>query len=682
MKTYLNLSSVLAVLLVVSACNVQKTKSKEGLDPLAAHIDSTVRPGDDFFMYANGGWFKKNPIPGSETYNGIFQIIQDTVNAQVRNICESAAGLENTEPRSAKQKIGDFFRSGMDSVSLNEVGIQPVKKYLDRIDAVTDLHGLAKEAAFIHLASASPMLGIYVGQDDKNSDKNAVNIYQGGLSLPDREYYFATDERAKNVRLAFVGYLDSMFVIMGYDADQAAKSAQAVMKLETDLAKASRKTEDTRDPLLNYNKMAYDKLVSLTPNLAWNTFTSELGFDKIDSVIVCQPEFLTALNGYLKTYPLPVWKDYLKLHFLDGVASCLDDHTYMTAFNFYSKTLRGIEEPRPRWKRVVGSTNSVLGDLIGQVYVSDYLPAGTKEKLLEIGNSIKIVYADRIKELDWMTEETKEKALEKLDGMIMKVGYPDQWKDLSTLEVGRSSYVENSMKASEWYTRYNISKYGKPVDRNEWHMQPQTYNAYYNPSNNEIVVPGCNIMVPGYESKMADDAILYAIIGGSTFGHEMTHGFDDQGSKYDEKGNLNNWWTPEDSIRFYSKTKMIVEQFDGYVAVDSLYVNGEMTQGENIADLGGIMMGYQAFQQTKQYKTNEMIAGISPNERFFLGYAMAWMLNMRPEAVANQVRSDVHSPAKFRVNGPLADMTSFYETFMVKEGDAMWRPDSLRVKIW
>lgn len=681
MKFYSSLVVAMGLLLMV-ACGPEKTKSVEGLDALAAHVDTTVRPGDDFFMYANGKWFNENPIPASETYNGIFQIIQDTVNAQVRNICESAAQLENAEVGSAKQKIGDFFNTGMDSVSLNAAGIEPVKKYLDEIESVTDLKGLAREAAFIHLTSSSPLLGIYVGQDDKNSAKNAVNIYQGGLSLPDREYYFATDERAQNVRAAFVNYLDSMFVIMGYEADRASESAKAVMKLETDLARASRKTEDTRDPLANYNKMTYGELHSSTPNFDWNTFTAGLGFSAIDSVIVGQPEFLTALNGYLKSYPLSVWKDYLKFQFLDGVSSCLDDYTYMTSFNFYSKTLRGIEEPRPRWKRVVGATNGVLGDLIGQVYVSDYLPQGTKEKLMEIGNSIKAVYAERIKQLDWMTETTKEKALHKLDGMIMKVGYPDQWKDLSSLAIDRSSYVQNMMNASEWYTRYNISKYGKPVDRKEWQMQPQTYNAYYNPSNNEIVVPGCNIMVPGYERKMADDAILYAIIGGSTFGHEMTHGFDDQGSKYDEKGNLNNWWTPEDSVRFYNKTKMIVEQFDGYIAVDSLHINGEMTQGENIADLGGIMMGYQAFQQTDQYKNNEIIAGLEPNKRFFLGYAMAWMLNMRPEAVANQVRSDVHSPAKFRVNGPLADMTTFYETFDVREGDSMWRPDSLRVKIW
>jgi putative endopeptidase len=310
------------------------------------------------------------------------------------------------------------------------------------------------------------------------------------------------------------------------------------------------------------------------------------------------------------------------------------------------------------------------------------LPKGTKEKLLEIGNAIKAVYAERIKKLDWMSKATKVKALNKLSTIIMKVGYPDKWKDLGTLQIDRTSYVRNAMQANTWAFRYNISKYGKPVDRTEWDMQPQTYNAYYNPSNNEICVPGCNIIVPGYERILADDAILYSIIGGSTFGHEITHGFDDQGSKYDEQGNLNNWWTPEDSVKFYEKTKMIVEQFNGYVAVDSLHINGEMTQGENIADLAGVMMGYEAFKSTKQFKSNEIIAGLNPSQRYFLAYAFAWMIHQRPEGIASQVKSDVHSPAKFRVIGPLADIPEFYTTFGVKQGDAMWRPENLRVKIW
>ena len=307
---------------------------------------------------------------------------------------------------------------------------------------------------------------------------------------------------------------------------------------------------------------------------------------------------------------------------------------------------------------------------------------GTKEKLQEIGNAIKEVYAERIKKIDWMSDATKAKALNKLRTIVMKVGYPDKWKDLTSMQIDRSSYVRNVMKANQWEVQYMIAKYGKPVDRSEWDMEPQSYNAYYNPSNNEIVVPGCNIIIPGYERTLADDALLYSVIGGSTFGHEITHGFDDQGSQYNEQGNLENWWTPADSMKFYTKTKMIVNQFNGYVAVDSLHINGELTQGENIADLGGVMMGYEAFKETRQYKNHEIIAGLNPDQRYFLGYAFAWMVNQRPEAIANQVRSNEHAPAKFRVIGPLSNMPEFYAAFGIKKDDAMWRPDTMRVKIW
>jgi putative endopeptidase len=359
----------------------------------------------------------------------------------------------------------------------------------------------------------------------------------------------------------------------------------------------------------------------------------------------------------------------------------MNDKTYIEFFNFYSGVLRGVKEPKPRWKRVVQQTDRSLGELIGQVYVDEYLPKGTKEKLIEIGNEIKTIFSERIKALDWMSTTTKEKALSKLSSVIMKVGYPDKWKDLTAMQIDRTSFVRNAMNANKWEMNYMISKYGKPVDRNEWGMEPQTYNAYYNPSNNEICIPGCNIIVPGYEGKMADDALLYSIIG-ATFGHEITHGFDDQGSKYNALGNLQNWWTPDDSIKFYRKTKMIVRQFNNYIAVDSLHINGELTQGENIADLGGTIMAYEAFKKTDQYKKNIIIAGLNPDQRFFLGYALAWMVNERPETVASQVKSNEHSPAKFRVNGPLSNIPEFYGAFGVKQGDALWVPDSLRVKIW
>ncbi|HZX63682.1 MAG TPA: M13 family metallopeptidase [Bacteroidales bacterium] len=679
-KQIFQLSLLLIAGILVSCTNT--AKKEQTADALVSHIDSTIKPGDDFFLFANGKWFKEHPIPASEQNNGLWQLIQDTINAQVRNICESSAALKDAPKGGAKQKIGDFFYTGMDSVSLNRKGITDLKGDLDKIDGIKDIAGIVKEAAYIHTVSGSPLFGFGVGQDDRISSKNAVFFMQGGLSLPDRNYYIDMDPRTVMIREKFVAHLMNMFRIMGQDETTAKKSADQMMKLETSLAKAARKREDTRDPLKNYNKLSFKQFTGTTPNLNWPVFMEGVGLHNVDSMIVGQPEFLKALNGYLKSFTLNDWKNYLRFHLLSGLSRYLDDKTYTESFSFYYTVLRGVKEPKPRWKRVVAQTDGSLGELIGQVYVGEYLPKGTKDKLIEIGNAIKTVYAERMKNLDWMSEVTRKKAIEKLNTVIMKVGYPDKWKDLSSMQIDRSSYVQNVMNANKWEFNYMISKYGKPVDRTEWNMEPQTYNAYYNPSNNEIVVPGCNIIVPGYERKLADDALLYSIIGGSTFGHEITHGFDDQGSKYDEKGNLHNWWTPEDSSRFYAKTGMIVRQFNDYIAVDSLHINGSLTQGENIADLGGIVMGYEAFKKTSQYKNKEIIAGLNPDQRFFLGYALAWMVNERPEAIANQVKSNEHSPAKFRVLGPLSNIPEFYEAFGVKKGDALWRPDSLRVKIW
>lgn len=673
---------IYSTLLILAIASCSPKNNGQTKDELSSHIDSTVKPSEDFFLYANGKWFNEHPIPASEQSNGLWQLIQDTINAQIKNICESSAAITNVEKGSNKQKIGDFFYSGMDSVSLNKKGIDDLKTELDLIDAIKDVNGIVKASAQLHIFAASPLFSFYIGQDDKISSKNAVFIGQGGLSLPDRGFYFDPEERAVMIRKEFVNHVNNMFKILKYD-DKAAKiAADNLMKLETAIAKTSRKREDTRDPHKNYNKITFKQLASSTPNLDWNIFINETGLKNVDSVIVGQPEFLTALNGYLKTFPLTDWKNYLKFHLIRSMARYADDKTFMESFHFYATILRGVPEPKPRWKRVVSQTDGSLGELIGQVYVAEYLPKGTKEKLMEIGTAIRSVYAERIKQLDWMSEPTKVKALSKLNTIVMKVGYPDKWKDMSTLNIDRTSFLRNVMNANKWEFNYMIAKYGKPVDRTEWGMYPQTYNAYYNPSNNEIVVPGCNIIVPGYERKMADDAILYSVIGGSTFGHEITHGFDDQGSKYDELGNLNNWWTADDSTKFYTKTKMIVKQFNDYIAVDSLHINGELTQGENIADLGGIMMGYEAFKKTAQYKNKEKVGGLNPDERFFLGYAFAWMVNERPEAIANQIKSNEHSPAKYRVIGPLTNMPEFYATFGIKQGDKMYRNDDLRVKIW
>lgn len=671
----------LLVLCLAIACGSPERKQEDASDPLVTNRDSAVAPGDNFFRYANGGWFKRNPIPASENSNGLWRMIGDTINAQVLQICTRSASTESPKG-SNKQKIGDFHASGMDTVAIEKAGMTPLKQEMDRIAQVTSIPTMLSAMSHLHTLGAGPGFSFYVGQDDKISTKYAVFFGQGGLGLGNRDYYFNSDTRTVNIRNEYVKHIHAMLTLIGEEESMAGRHATQIMMLETDLAKASRKLEALRDPVRNYNKMTLRRFKSTTPRIDWSVMLTELGVPAADTVIVGQPEFYTALNKLLHEYSLDDWKAYLTWNLVDAYASYLHKDLELQDFKFYSTILNGVTQQRPRWKRVVGQTNRDLGELIGQVYVDEYLPKGSKEKLLEIGNAIRDVYAERIKKLDWMGEETKARALTKLSTIVMKVGYPDKWKDLSSLEVDRSSYCANVMRANAWRYADRAAKFGQPVDRTEWGMYPQTYNAYYSPSNNEIAVPGCNILVPGFERKLADDAILYGIIGGSTFGHEITHGFDDQGSQYDEKGNLKNWWTPEDRVKFLAKTKRIVDQYSAYTVLDSIHVNGDATQGENIADLGGAVMGYEAFKKTAQYREKQVIAGLSPDERFFLGYAYAWMVNTRDETIARRVMTDVHSPVEFRVNGPVSNMPEFYQTFGIKAGDAMYRADSVRIVIW
>jgi putative endopeptidase len=651
------------------------------VDPLLTNRDTTVNPADDFFSYANGGWFKKHPIPSTEKSNGIFRMIQDTINNQIKNICENSAKA-NAETGSNKQKIGDFYASGMDSIAINKAGISPLKNELATIDAIKDIPSLLATISHLHTIGASPAFSFYVSQDDKNSEKNALFFGQGGLGLGERDYYFNTDAETQNIRNEYLKHVQRIFELTGVEKELAAKNAQTIMKLETELAKNSRKMEALRDPIKNYNKMSVSQFSSTTPAIDWNVMLQNLKIKNADSVIVGQPEFYKALNNTLKNYSIADWKTYLKWDLVNTYAAYLNKDIENQNFAFFSTVMNGIKTQKPRWKRIVEQTDSSLGELIGQVYIEEYLPKGTKEKLLEIGINIREVYAERIKNLDWMSEPTKQKALYKLSKIVMKVGYPDKWKDMSSVTINKNTYCKNIIEVNQWQYNYMVAKFDKPVDRTEWFMYPQTYNAYYNPSNNEICVPACNIIVPGFEGKMPDDAVLYGIIGGSTFGHEITHGFDDQGSQYDDKGNLNNWWTAEDLKKFKAKTKLIVDQFSKYEVVDGKFINGDATQGENIADLGGVVMGYEAFKKTNQYKTNQKISRLSPNERYYLSYAYAWMVNANKEALANQVMTDVHSPAKYRINGPLANIPEFHKTFNIKSGSKMYQPDDIRVSIW
>lgn len=660
------------------SCNKKETAFS---DPLITNRDTTVNPATDFFNYANNGWFKKNPISSTDSNNGIMRTVIDTINGQIKSICEKSAKDESAVKGSNKQKIGDFYASGMDTIAIEKEGLTPLNSEIKKINEVKDVAGLINSIAHLQTVGVNPAFSFYVSQDDKISTKYALFFVQGGLGMGQRDFYLETDKRNAEIRKAYQSHLKTMMRFMGEEESTAAKSASTILKLETELAKSSRKLELLRDPIKNYNKLSVTQFNTLTPNVDWKKVIPVLGIAKADSVIVGQPEFFRALDKTLKTYSIEEWKIYLRWTLLNSYASYLNKGVEKESFKFYSTVMNGVSTQKPRWKRVVENTDQYLGDLVGQVYVSDYMPKGVKEKLLEIGNNIRDVFAEHIKKLDWMSDATKQKALYKMSKIVMKLGYPDKWKDMSQLSIDRKSYCTNAMQANIWDYKYMANKYGKPVDRNEWVMQPQTYNAYYNPSNNEIVIPACNIIVPGYEGRMPDDAILYGVIGGSFFGHEITHGFDDQGSQYDEKGNLNNWWTSEDLKKFKAKTKLIVSQYNKFTILGK-NVNGDATQGENIADLGGVVMGYEAFQRTEQYKKKEKINGQTPDQRYFLAYAYSWMVNRRDKSKINQITTDVHAPEQFRVNGPLSNIPEFYKAFNVKKGDKMYQPDSLRVVIW
>ncbi|MEI7508101.1 MAG: M13 family metallopeptidase [Flavobacterium sp.] len=677
MKIIQKIITIIILTLFVVSCN---KKEKTFIDPLVANRDTTVNPSEDFFSYANGSWFKNHPIPSSEKSNGIFRMIQDTINNQVKSICIKSAEA-NAPKGSNKQKIGDFYASGLDSVAIDKAGITPLKNEITKINAIKDISSLLQTVGYLHTIGASPAFNFYVGQDDKISSKNALFLSQGGLGLGQRAYYFDTDDNSKKIRVEYLKHVTRIFELTGEAKDKAAGNANVVMKMETELAQSSRKLEALRDPIKNYNKMTLQQLNAITSNIDWKVMFANLNIKNADTVIVGQPEFYKAFNVALKNYSIDNWKVYLKWDLYNNYASYLNKEIENQNFYFFNTVMNGIKEQKPRWKRVVEQTGTSLGELIGQVYVEEYLPKGTKEKLLEIGNNNRDVYAIRIKNLDWMSPATKEKALAKLSKIVMKVGYPDKWKDMSSVVIDKKSYCSNVISVNQWSYNFMIHKYGKPVDRTEWNMFPQTYNAYYNPSNNEICVPACNIIIPGFEGRMPDDAILYGIIGGSTFGHEITHGFDDQGCQYDDKGNLNNWWTAEDLKKFKAKTSLIVSQFNKFKVGDK-NVNGDATQGENIADLGGVVMGFEAFKKTKQFKNKKVISGLTPEKRYFLAYGYAWMVNATNKSLLKQVMTDVHSPARFRVNGPLANIPEFQKAFNIKPGSTMYQPDALRVTIW
>lgn len=650
-------------------------------DFLQANLDPKTDPGVDFFQYANGGWLARNPIPASESAWGIGNAVTDQIHLSLRKVNEAAAAGPRT-PGSDEQKIGDFWATAMDEALADRVGTQPLIDEFRRIDAIDGPRRTLDAAFALQSIGVEPFFGFYVGQDEKDSAAMAVHLGQGGLGLPERDFYFNDDEGVANIRKEYVAHLARVLILLGRHPDRATGDAEAVMRLETALATASRKLEDLRDPQANYHKMAPAELTRWhTPAIDWAGRFSAWGVAP-SYVIVGQPEFFAALDGLLRSTSPGVLRDYLRLQLITAYADTLGRGFDDENFRFYGQVLSGQKQQRARWKRVLDTEDTAMGMVLGRIFVGEYFPASAKQRYVDMVEAIRATYRDRIDRLEWMSPATKAKARAKLAAIVPKVGYPDRWPDFSTLVVGRDSYAGNMMNAARWHFADRLSKLGKPVDRSEWVMTPQTYNAYYNPSNNEIVLPAAIFTVPGVPDALVDDAVAYGYAGASTIGHEITHGFDDEGRQFDAAGNLEDWWTAQDAKRFEQRAERMVKQFDAYEPLPGLHINGKASLGENIADYGGVLLGLEAFRKTEQYRKGETIGGLTPLQRYFLGYALGWMSQPREEVLRARLLSDVHAPAKWRVLGPMSNIPEFYEAFGIKPGAPMFRPAEERVNIW
>jgi len=663
----------------ICSCTEKKSNTAQR-DILLDNLDTTVSPAADFFQYANGGWIKKNPIPEDQAGWGIGNLVFEENLRRTREISEEAA-KSGAAKGSNEQKIGDFWSSGMDSVKIESDGLKHLQPYLDKINAITDIKSLLATVSEFRKLGSYTLFADFVTQDDKNSEVMTYKLWQGGIGLPEREYYFKTDSATKNIRNEYVKYIATMLHMAGDDSLTANKAAADILAMETKLAQASRKLADLRDPYANYNKKAIADLGKMSASIDWNNFLTTEGVKSIDSVIVGQPEFFKALETILKSTPINVWKSYVRFNLISDFAGSLPDRFGVTAFNF-NKLFSGAKERRPRWKRVMQSEENAMGELLGQLYVKKYFNETAKKRYIDLVEAIRDALRERIKNLSWMSDSTKEKAYAKLAAVTKKVGYPDKWKDFSAMTISNDSYLQNIVNANIWQHNYEFNKLGKPVDRTEWGMTPQTWNAYYNPSNNEIVLPAGIFTVPGFKDEELDDALVYGYAGASTIGHEITHGFDDEGRQFDAKGNLVSWWTKKDEEEFKKRAEAIIKQFDEYEPLPGYHINGKATTGENIADLGGILVGLDAFKKTQTYKDGKLINGMTPLQRYFLGYALSWQFHIREESLRNRLLTDVHSPAKYRVNGPFVDVDDFYTAFNIKPGDKMYRADSLRARIW
>ncbi len=645
-----------------------------------SNMDLSVKPGVDFYRYASGSWIKNNPVPAKETRWGSFNMLRDfNINA-VKNILDEAAKDKTALPGSVKKRVGDFYAAGMDSVTIDKLGYSPIAPELTRLTSLTDLNGVINEVATMRTRGlGSPLFGFSVGQDRKEATKIIAQLSQGGTTLPDRDYYLKSDARSLKIQEAYKAYISKLFTLSGTAEAQAKKNAEIIFAIEKSLANAQMSRVEMRDPYKTYNKFAIADLAKTTSNLDWTALLPKMKVNGQDSVLVNSPKFFTELNTLLSATPVNDWKTYLEWNVLKGAAPYLSTPFVDASFAF-NQVLTGQKVQTPRWQRMSQLTDGTLGELLGQLYVEKHFKPEAKARMQElIANLIK-AYEIRIKNLDWMSAETKVKALEKLHAFTPKIAYPDKWKNYDGLEVSRDNFLQNLRNASTFGYTEMVNQLGKPVDKSRWGMTPPTVNAYYNPVLNEIVFPAGILQFPFFDPN-ADDALNYGGIG-AVIGHEISHGFDDSGSQYDKDGNLKNWWTAEDLAKFKAKAKALQEQYDAYTVLDSIHVNGKLTLGENIGDLGGLNAAYEAFKMTKQGQSTERIDGFTPDQRFFLAWAQVWRGNILPESAAQLIVTDPHSPGEYRTIGAPVNMDAWYKAFNIQPGDKLYKKPEDRIKIW
>ncbi len=674
-KTYLPImAAALVSMAALSGCKQQAQSAGIRLE----NMDTTVVAGNDFYQYACGGWIKAHPITPEYSRFGSFEYLAEENLKQIRTLIEGIAAKQN-EPGSIEQKIGDLYNMAMDTVRRNNDKAAPIQEDLKSIEAITSKDQLPAAIANLQRVGVSLFFQPYVGADEKDSRNNLFQIYQGGISLGEKEYYLDNDEHTKAIRDSYKKYVAELFRLAGEDA-AAEKKMQAVLDIETAIAKGSKSATELRDPYNNYNKMTFAQLQDRFKGFDWQTYTTTLGLDSVGDVNVCQAAQVETVLGILDKRPLEDIKAYIEFKLLEAASSYLSDDFYDTSFAFYGKVLSGREAPSERWKRSIRLVDGTLSDAVGQMYVKQYFPPEAKERMVNLVKNLQTALGERIDQQDWMSDETKAKAHDKLDAFYVKVGYPDKWRDYTALDIDSTSLWDNMKRATAFEYDYMLSKANKPVDRSEWLMPAQMVNAYYNPTTNEICFPAAILQYPFFDME-ADDAFNYGAIG-VVIGHEMTHGFDDQGSLYDKDGNLNNWWTKEDSVRFREKTKVMEEFFDSIEVLPGLHANGKLTLGENIADHGGIKVAFQAYKNATKDAPLADIDGFTPDQRFFIAYANLWAASIRDEQIRVATKTDPHALGEWRVNGALPQIDAWYEAFGVTEDDAMFIPKADRVDVW